>query len=148
MQGVDKPTTCCGYLLDAPRISVRSGERGPNVRAVVAGTRRGADQEAGSWGFRGFLEEAYKPTSVDEGLVLAVRAKARLGQALSASQHTEGHLQAVGGEWQPTSTRPSWNAEPRSLVLRRARSSDPNSDAGHETALFTNVVEEVFSEVP
>jgi hypothetical protein len=28
-----------------------------------------------------------------------------------------------------------------SLVLRMARSSDPNSDAGHETALFTNVVE-------
>ncbi len=50
----------------------------------------------------------------DEGLVLAARAKARLGQALSAAQHTEGHLQVVGvGEWQPTSTRPSWNAEPR-----------------------------------
>src|SRR5215217_6829240 len=28
-----------------------------------------------------------------------------------------------------------------SLVLRRARRSDPNADAGHETALFTNVVE-------
>jgi hypothetical protein len=26
----------------------------------------------------------------------------------------EGHLQVVGvGEWRPTSTRPSWNAEPR-----------------------------------
>ncbi len=50
----------------------------------------------------------------DEGLVLAARAKARLGQALSAAQHTEGHLQVVGvGEWRPTSTRPSWNAEPR-----------------------------------
>ena len=50
----------------------------------------------------------------DEGLVLAARAKARLGQALSAAQHTEGHLQVVGvGEWQPTSTHPSWNAEPR-----------------------------------
>jgi hypothetical protein len=50
----------------------------------------------------------------DEGLVLAARAKARLGQSLSAAQHTEGHLQVVGvGEWQPTSTRPSWNAEPR-----------------------------------
>ena len=48
----------------------------------------------------------------DEGLVLAARAKARLGQALSAAQHTEGHLQVVG-EWHPTSTRPSWNAEPR-----------------------------------
>src|SRR5829696_4665367 len=50
----------------------------------------------------------------DEGLVLAARAKARLGQALSAAQHTEGHLQVVGvGDWTPTSTRPSWNAEPR-----------------------------------
>ena len=33
----------------------------------------------------------------DEGLVLAARAKARLGQSLSAAQHTEGHLQVVGG---------------------------------------------------
>ena len=50
----------------------------------------------------------------DEGLVLAARAKARLGQSLSAAQHTEGHLQVVGvGEWRPTSARPSWNAEPR-----------------------------------
>src|SRR5918997_7010184 len=50
----------------------------------------------------------------DEGLVLAARARARLGQSLSAAQHTEGHLQIVGvGEWRPTSTRPSWNAEPR-----------------------------------
>src|SRR5215218_9738285 len=50
----------------------------------------------------------------NEGLVLAARAKARLGQSLSAAQHTEGHLQVVGvGEWRPTSTRPSWNAEPR-----------------------------------
>src|SRR5918994_1314797 len=50
----------------------------------------------------------------DEGLVLAARAKARLGQALSAAQHAEGHLQVVGvGEWKPTSTRPGWNSEPR-----------------------------------
>jgi hypothetical protein len=50
----------------------------------------------------------------DKGLVLAARAKARLGQSLSAAQHAEGHLQVVGvGEWRPTSTRPSWNAEPR-----------------------------------
>jgi hypothetical protein len=49
-----------------------------------------------------------------EGLVLAARAKARLGQSLSAAQHTEGHLQVVGvGEWPPISTRPAWNAEPR-----------------------------------
>src|SRR5215218_10178899 len=52
--------------------------------------------------------------TADEGLVLAVRARARLGQALSAAQHAEGHLQVVGvGDWKPTSTRPSWNAEPR-----------------------------------
>ncbi len=50
----------------------------------------------------------------DEGLVLAVRARARLGQALSSAQHAEGHLQIVGvGEWSPTSTRPMWNTEPR-----------------------------------
>jgi hypothetical protein len=50
----------------------------------------------------------------DEGLVLAVRARARLGQALSAAQHAEGHLQLVGvGEWKPTSTRPSWDTDPR-----------------------------------
>ena len=50
----------------------------------------------------------------DEGLVLAARAGARLGQALSAAQHAQGHLQVVGvGEWKPTSTRPSWNTDPR-----------------------------------
>src|ERR687886_773651 len=50
----------------------------------------------------------------DEGLVLAVRARARLSQALSSAQHAEGHLQVVGvGEWKPTSTRPTWNTEPR-----------------------------------
>ncbi len=50
----------------------------------------------------------------DEGLVLAVRARARLGQALSSAQHAEGHLQVVGvGEWKPKSTRPTWNTEPR-----------------------------------
>ena len=50
----------------------------------------------------------------DERLLLAVRAKARLGQALSSAQHTESHLQVVGvGEWKPTSTRPAWNTEPR-----------------------------------
>jgi len=50
----------------------------------------------------------------DEGLVLAARATARLGQALSAAQHAEGHLQVVGvGDWKPTGTRPAWNAEPR-----------------------------------
>ena len=33
----------------------------------------------------------------DEGLVLAARAKVRLGQSLCAAQHTEGHLQVAGG---------------------------------------------------
>jgi hypothetical protein len=50
----------------------------------------------------------------DEGLLLASRAQARLGQALSAAEHTEAHLQLVGvGEWNPTSTHPSWEDEPR-----------------------------------
>ena len=50
----------------------------------------------------------------DEGLVLAVRARARLAQGLSSAQHAEGHLQLVGvGEWKPTSTRPSWDTDPR-----------------------------------
>jgi hypothetical protein len=50
----------------------------------------------------------------DEGLLLAVRAKARLGQALSAAEHAEGHLQIVGvGEWNPTSIEPAWDTDPR-----------------------------------
>jgi hypothetical protein len=51
---------------------------------------------------------------VEESMVLAARVKVKLGQALSAVQHTQGHLQVAGvGHWQPTSTRPAWNAEPR-----------------------------------
>jgi hypothetical protein len=50
----------------------------------------------------------------DEGLVLAVRAGARLGQAQSSAAHTAGHLQVVGiGEWSPTSTQPGWSDDPR-----------------------------------
>ena len=50
----------------------------------------------------------------NEGLVLTVRARARLGQGLSSAQHAEGHLQLVGvGEWKPTSTRPALNTDPR-----------------------------------
>jgi hypothetical protein len=50
----------------------------------------------------------------DEGLVLAVRARARLSQAQASAQHTESHLQIVGvGDWKPRSTRPSWNDDPR-----------------------------------
>jgi hypothetical protein len=50
----------------------------------------------------------------DEGLVLAVRAGARLGQAQSSAAHTAGHLQVVGvGGWSPTSTQPGWSDDPR-----------------------------------
>jgi hypothetical protein len=50
----------------------------------------------------------------DEGLVLAARAGARLGQSVSSAQHAQGHLQIVGvGGWNPTSTRPVWNTDPR-----------------------------------
>jgi hypothetical protein len=50
----------------------------------------------------------------DEGLVLAVRASARLGQAQSSAAHTASHLQIVGvGDWNPTSTQPDWSDDPR-----------------------------------
>ena len=50
----------------------------------------------------------------DEGLVLALRAGARLRQAQSAASHTAGHLQVVGvGEWSPSSTNPGWSDDPR-----------------------------------
>ncbi len=50
----------------------------------------------------------------DEGLLLAVRSRARLAQSLASAQHTERHLQVVGvGEWQPTGTGSAWNADPR-----------------------------------
>lgn len=50
----------------------------------------------------------------DEGLVLSVRAAARLAQAQSSAAHTAGHLQIVGvGDWSPTSTQPDWNDDPR-----------------------------------
>src|SRR5687767_7971625 len=50
----------------------------------------------------------------DEGLVLSMRATARLQQAQSSAQHTTGHLQVVGvGDWRPTSTSPSWRDDPR-----------------------------------
>jgi hypothetical protein len=45
----------------------------------------------------------------NEGLILAVRAGARLGQAQSSAAHAAGHLQVVGvGDWRPASTRPGW----------------------------------------
>ena len=50
----------------------------------------------------------------NEGLILAVRSGARLGQAQSSAAHAAGHLQVVGvGEWAPRSTRPSWSDDPR-----------------------------------
>jgi hypothetical protein len=50
----------------------------------------------------------------DEGLLLAVRAAARLAQAQSSAAHTAGHLQVVGvGTWSPTSTQPAWSDDAR-----------------------------------
>ena len=50
----------------------------------------------------------------DEGLVVSVRAAARLRQAQSGAQHAAGHLQIVGvGGWQPSSTNPTWNDDAR-----------------------------------
>ena len=50
----------------------------------------------------------------DEGLVLAMRAGARLRQAQSAASHTAGHLQVVGvGEWRPSATNPGWSDDER-----------------------------------
>jgi hypothetical protein len=50
----------------------------------------------------------------DEGLVLAVRAGARLRQAQSATAHATGHLQVLGvGDWSPQSTNPNWDSDPR-----------------------------------
>jgi hypothetical protein len=62
----------------------------------------------------------------DEGLLLASRAGARLGQALSAAEHAEAHLQVVGvGEWRPTSTPPrgmtSRGLRERTLLLKRMK---------------------------
>jgi hypothetical protein len=50
----------------------------------------------------------------DEGLVLSVRAGARLRQAESAAGHAAGHLQVLGvGRWSPRSTNPGWSDDPR-----------------------------------
>ena len=74
----------------------------------------------------------------DEGLVLAARAKARLGQSLSAAQHTEGHLQVVGvGEWRPPALAlrgtPSLASRRSRRILSRHSSSDAERDGlSHE----------------
>ncbi len=53
----------------------------------------------------------------NEGLVLAVRAAARLGQAQSSAAHAAAHLQVVGvGDWSPTSTQPGWSDDPRAIA--------------------------------
>jgi len=44
----------------------------------------------------------------DEELVLSVRARARVGQALSAAQHAEGHLQIVWGRRLETHKYATW----------------------------------------
>jgi hypothetical protein len=50
----------------------------------------------------------------NEGLVLSVKAGARLRQAVSSTSHTTSHLQLVGvGDWSPMSTRAAWNDDPR-----------------------------------
>ncbi len=50
----------------------------------------------------------------DEGLVLSVRAGARLRQAQSSAAHAASHLQVLGiGDWRPRSTNPGWSDDPR-----------------------------------
>jgi hypothetical protein len=50
----------------------------------------------------------------DEGLVLSVRAGARLRQAQSSAAHAASHLQVLGvGDWNPRSTNPGWSDDPR-----------------------------------
>jgi hypothetical protein len=67
---------------------------------------------------RRLLHYAQRGTEIqemaDEGLVLALRAGARIRQAQSAASHTAGHLQVVGvGDWTPSSTNPGWSDDPR-----------------------------------
>ena len=62
----------------------------------------------------------------DEGLVLAVRAGARLKQAQSATMHATGHLQVLGvGGWTPRSTNPGWDADPRVIEDEGGGHADP-----------------------
>jgi hypothetical protein len=84
---VDKPTTCCGYLLGAPRISARRRKQSE---------RSGGEGRAGArpWGFRGFLGERDKPTGLDED-----RKKEARGSPVISRGSTTLH--------QTTSRRPS-----------------------------------------
>ena len=64
----------------------------------------------------------------DEGLVLAVRAGARVKQAQSSAAHTAGHLQVVGiGDWRPSSIDPSWRDDPR-LTRPDADRGEPHNE--------------------
>jgi hypothetical protein len=72
-------------LLEVERRLLRYAQQGPEIKAMA-----------------------------DEGLILAVRAAARLQQSQSAAVHATGHLQVLGvGSWQPQSTAPSWDTDPR-----------------------------------
>jgi hypothetical protein len=72
-------------LLEAERRLLRYAQQGPEIRDMA-----------------------------DEGLVLAIRAGARLRQAQSATMHATGHLQVLGvGGWNPQSTNPGWDSDPR-----------------------------------
>lgn len=61
-----------------------------------------------------YVEGSEVVAMADEGLILRVRAAARLAQAQSATNHARGHLQIVGvGDWQPRGTEPRWDRDER-----------------------------------
>ena len=62
----------------------------------------------------------------DEGLVLSVRAAARMRQAQSSAAHTTSHLQVLGvGNWVPRSTNPAWGDDPRVMDVQEPGPTDP-----------------------
>lgn len=62
----------------------------------------------------------------DEGLVLSIRAAARLRQAQSSAAHTTSHLQVLGvGSWAPRSTNPAWGDDPRVMDVQEPGPTDP-----------------------
>lgn len=61
-----------------------------------------------------YVEGSKVVAMADEGLILSVRAAARLAQAQSATNHARGHLQVVGvGDWQPRGTEARWDGDGR-----------------------------------
>jgi hypothetical protein len=61
----------------------------------------------------------------DEGLVLSVRAAARLRQSQSSAAHTTSHLQLLGvGNWAPRSTNPAWGDDPRVMDVEEPGPED------------------------